>query len=141
MKQRLLLALLMLLTSAGFLKAQSSTIDISVPKGEGTTTVTISSDEFPFNEGDYPTYSANEAVTHTFGTKSVVYTIKQDKDARVEFKINTDVHAWGNLFIKLNGKISSFVANRETSLSKLVKSLEFLSSTYKCNFLGADNKQ
>ncbi len=125
MKQRLLLALLMLLTSAGFLKAQSSTIDISVPKGEGTTTVTISSDEFPFNEGDYPTYSANEAVTHTFGTKSVVYTIKQDKDARVEFKINTDVHAWGNLFIKLNGKISSFVANRETSLSKLVKSLEF----------------
>lgn len=115
----------MLLTSAGFLKAQSSTIDISVPKGEGTTTVTISSDEFPFNEGDYPTYSANEAVTHTFGTKSVVYTIKQDKDARVEFKINTDVHAWGNLFIKLNGKISSFVANRETSLSKLVKSLEF----------------
>lgn len=107
------------------MKAQSSTIDISVPKGEGTTTVTISSDEFPFNEGDYPTYSANEAVTHTFGTKSVVYTIKQDKDARVEFKINTDVHAWGNLFIKLNGKISSFVANRETSLSKLVKSLEF----------------
>lgn len=125
MKQRLLLALLMLLTSAGFLKAQSSTIDISVPKGEGTTTVTISSDEFPFNEGNYPTYSANEAVTHTFGTKSVVYTIKQDKDARVEFKINTAVNAWGNLSIKLNGKISSFVANRETSLSKLVKSLEF----------------
>ena len=115
----------MLLTSAGFLKAQSSTIDISVPKGEGTTTVTISSDEFPFNEGNYPTYSANEAVTHTFGTKSVVYTIKQDKDARVEFKINTAVNAWGNLSIKLNGKISSFVANRETSLSKLVKSLEF----------------
>lgn len=123
MKQRLLLALLMLLTSAGFMKAQ--TIDISVPKGEGSTTVTISSDEFSFNTGDYPTYSANEAVTHTFGTKSVVYTIKQDKDTPVEFKINTAANVWGNLSIKLNGKISSFVANGETPLSKLVKSLEF----------------
>lgn len=123
MKQRLLLALLMLLTSAGFMKAQ--TIDISVPKGEGSTTVTISSDEFSFNTGDYPTYSANEAVTHTFGTKSVVYTIKQDKDTPVEFKIKTEANAWGNLSIKLNGKISSFVANGETPLSKLVKSLEF----------------
>lgn len=39
MKQRLLLALLMLLTSAGFLKAD---VTFTVPKGE-TATVTVSS--------------------------------------------------------------------------------------------------
>lgn len=114
----------MLLTSAGFLKAQS-TINISVPKGEGTSTVTISSDKFSFNPGDYPTYSENVAVTHTFGTNSVVYTIKQDKEAPVKFEINTGANVWGNLSIKLNGKISSFEASGETSLSKLVESLEF----------------
>ena len=41
MKQRLLLALLMLLTSAGFLKADDSqSIRISIPKGEVTIKLT-----------------------------------------------------------------------------------------------------
>lgn len=85
MKQRLLLALLMLFSSVGFMKAQTKTIDIAVPKGNETVTVTLTSDKSSFNKDDYPTYVSNDAVTHKFGTKSVIYTIKQNKDKPVEF--------------------------------------------------------
>lgn len=108
MKQRLLLALLMLFSSVGFMKAQTKTIDIAVPKGNETVTVTLTSDKFSFNKGNYPTYDANDAVSHKFGTKSVIYTIKQDKDNPVEFKINTDANDWGNITLNLKGKVTSF---------------------------------
>lgn len=85
MKQRLLLALLMLFSSVGFMKTQTKTIDIAVPKGNETVTVTLTSDKSSFNKDDYPTYVSNDAVTHKFGTKSVIYTIKQNKDKPVEF--------------------------------------------------------
>lgn len=125
MKQRLLLALLMLFSSVGFMKAQK-TIDISVPKGDGTVTVTMTSDKFSFKEDNYPTYVPNNAVSHKFGTKSVIYTIKQNKDNPVKFEIITKANAWGNLSIKLDGKVTSFDAGEETPLSKLVTSLEFV---------------
>ena len=125
MKQRLLLALLMLFSSVGFMKAQKA-IDISVPKGDGTVTVTMTSDKFSFKEDNYPTYVANNAVSHKFGTKSVIYTIKQNKDNPVKFEIITKANAWGNLTIKLDGKVTSFDAGEETPLSKLVTSLEFV---------------
>lgn len=107
MKQRLLLALLMLFSSVGFMKAQK-TIDISVPKGDGTVTVTMTSDKFSFNKDNYPTYVANDAVSHKFGTKSVIYTIKQDKDNPVEFKINTAANNWEPITLNLKGKVTSF---------------------------------
>lgn len=107
MKQRLLLALLMLFSSVGFMKAQK-TIDISVPKGDGTVTVTMTSDKFSFNKDNYPTYVANDAVSHKFGTKSVIYTIKQDKDNPVEFKINTAANAWEPITLNLKGKVTRF---------------------------------
>lgn len=107
MKQRLLLALLMLFSSVGFMKAQK-TIDISVPKGDGTVTVTMTSDKFSFNKDNYPTYVANDAVSHKFGTKSVIYTIKQDKDNPVEFKIKTAANNWEPITLNLKGKVTSF---------------------------------
>lgn len=115
----------MLFSSVGFMKAQK-TIDISVPKGDGTVTVTMTSDKFSFKEDNYPTYVANNAVSHKFGTKSVIYTIKQNKDNPVKFEIITKANAWGNLSIKLDGKVTSFDAGEETPLSKLVTSLEFV---------------
>ena len=108
MKQRLLLALLMLFSSVGFMKAQTKTIDIAVPKGNETVTVTLTSDKFSFNKGNYPTYVDNGAVSHKFGTKSVIYTIKQNKDNPVEFKIKTDANDWGNITLNLKGKVTSF---------------------------------
>lgn len=108
MKQRLLLALLMLFSSVGFMKAQTKTIDIAVPKGNETVTVTLTSDKSSFNKDDYPTYVSNDAVTHKFGTKSVIYTIKQNKDKPVEFKINTGANDWGKITLNLKGKVTSF---------------------------------
>lgn len=108
MKQRLLLALLMLFSSVGFMKAQTKTIDIAVPKGNETVTVTLTSDKSSFNKDDYPTYVPNDAVTHKFGTKSVIYTIKQNKDKPVEFKINTAAYDWGKITLNLKGKVTSF---------------------------------
>ena len=92
----------MLFSSVGFMKAQM--IDISVPKGDGTVTVTMTSDKFSFNEGDYPTYVANDAVSHKFGTKSVIYTIKQNKDNPVKFEIKTDANDWGKITLNLKGR-------------------------------------
>lgn len=97
----------MLFSSVGFMKAQK-TIDISVPKGDGTVTVTMTSDKFSFNKDNYPTYVPNDAVSHKFGTKSVIYTIKQNKDNPVKFEIKTDANAWEPITLNLKGKVTSF---------------------------------
>ena len=98
----------MLFSSVGFMKAQTKTIDIAVPKGNETVTVTLTSDKFSFNKDNYPMYATNDAVSHKFGTKSVIYTIKQNKDNPVEFKIKTDANDWGNITLNLKGKVTSF---------------------------------
>lgn len=128
MKQRLLLALLMLFSSVGFMKAQ--TIEISVPKGDGTVTVTLTSDKFSFNKDNYPMYDTNDAVSHKFGTKSVIYTIKQDKDNPVEFKIKTGAHDyWGNITLNLKGKVTSFYMPSGASLCDKITTLVFTGNT------------
>lgn len=129
MKQRLLLALLMLFSSVGFMKAQTKTIDIAVPKGNETVTVTLTSDKSSFNKDDYPTYVSNDAVTHKFGTKSVIYTIKQNKDKPVEFKINTGANDWGKITLNLKGKVTSFYMPSGVSLCDKITTLVFTGNT------------
>lgn len=130
MKQRLLLALLMLFSSVGFMKAQTKTIDIAVPKGNETVTVTMTSDKFSFNKDSYPMYDTNDAVSHKFGTKSVIYTIKQDKDNPVEFKIKTGAHDyWGNITLNLKGKVTSFYMPSGASLCDKITTLVFTGNT------------
>lgn len=129
MKQRLLLALLMLFSSVGFMKAQTKTIDIAVPKGNETVTVTLTSDKFSFNKGNYPTYDANDAVSHKFGTKSVIYTIKQNKDNPVKFEIKTAANDWGNITLNLKGKVTSFYMPSGASLCDKITTLVFTGNT------------
>lgn len=118
----------MLFSSVGFMKAQ--TIDISVPKGDGTVTVTMTSDKFSFNKDNYPMYDTNDAVSHKFGTKSVIYTIKQDKDNPVEFKIKTGAHDyWGNITLNLKGKVTSFYMPSGASLCDKITTLVFTGNT------------
>lgn len=124
MKQRLLLALLMLFSSVGFMKAQ--TIDISVPKGE-TVKLTIASETFTFLEKNYPQLKLNKGaiIPSGFDSKTLEWTLKPDADTKYE--LATEANAWGNLSIKLDGKVTSFDAGgAETPLSKLVTSLEFV---------------
>lgn len=118
----------MLFSSVGFMKAQK-TIDISVPKGNETVTVTLTSDKSSFNKDDYPTYVSNDAVTHKFGTKSVIYTIKQNKDKPVEFKINTGANDWGKITLNLKGKVTSFYMPSGASLCDKITTLVFTGNT------------
>ena len=64
MKQRLLLALLMLFSSVGFMKAQGTApIKIAVPK-EGKVTITLTSSTFEFTSDSYPQlFLGSTAVT------------------------------------------------------------------------------
>lgn len=121
MKQRLLLALLMLFSSVGFMKAQ--TIDISVPKGE-TVKLTITSETFPFQETNYPQLNEGAIIPSGFDSKTLEWTLKPEADTK--YKLATAANDWGNLSIKLDGKVTSFDAGAETPLSKLVTSLEFV---------------
>ena len=119
----------MLFSSVGFMKAQK-TIDIAVPKGNETVTVTLTSDKFSFNKGNYPTYVANNAVSHKFGTKSVIYTIKQNKDNPVKFEIKTDANDWGNITLNLKGKVTSFyMPSTPGKLCDKITSLIFTDNT------------
>lgn len=118
----------MLFSSVGFMKAQK-TIDISVPKGNETVTVTLTSDKFSFNKDNYPKYVVNDAVSHKFGTKSVIYTIKQDKDNPVEFKIYTDANNWEPITLNLKGKVTSFYMPSGASLCDKITTLVFTGNT------------
>ena len=122
MKQRLLLALLMLFSSVGFMKAQ--TIKISVPKGE-TVKLTIASESFTFLKTNYPQLNEGAIIPSGFDSKTLEWTLKPEADTKYE--LATEANAWGNLSIKLDGKVTSFDAGgAETPLSKLVTSLEFV---------------
>lgn len=111
----------MLFSSVGFMKAQ--TIDISVPKGE-TVKLTITSESFTFLETNYPQLNSGKIEPSGFDSKILEWTLKPEADTKYE--LATAAKDWGNLSIKLDGKVTSFDAGEETALSKLVTSLEFV---------------
>lgn len=117
MKQRLLLALLMLLTSAGFMKAQTTypdqTINVVIPAtpdGEKTVTITFAG---AFGDQSYPDLVQGTASSEAIGAdkKSYTYTFKSKKDAPINnlsFATAYD-EAWGNVTITVDGPVSSFI--------------------------------
>lgn len=112
----------MLFSSVGFMKAQ--TIKISVPKGE-TVKLTIASKSFTFLKTNYPQLKEEGAIIPSgFDSKTLEWTLKPGADTKYE--LATEANDWGNLSIKLDGKVTSFDAGAETPLSKLVTSLEFV---------------
>lgn len=116
MKQRLLLALLMLLTSAGFMKAQTTypnqTINVVIPAtpdGEETVTITFAG---AFGDQSYPDLVQGSASSEAIGAdkKSYVYTFKSKKDAAInDLSFATAyAEAWGDVAITVDGPVSSF---------------------------------
>ena len=114
----------MLLTSAGFLKAQ---ITIT-PSGTEKVTITLTSSAAKFvspssdpsGVGSYPVISGQ---TPQVTASSVVYAI--DKPAGV-LSIATDYNeAWGDMTITVDGKVSKFVTVGEVGLQNHVTSLVF----------------
>lgn len=136
MKQRLLLALLMLFSSVGFMKVDAQ-ISITLPKTEKVEDVTItftsSTKKFTSPASKKPSYpvmgEAESTVSRDGATAT--YKFKTKTDAPTSLEIAKDVPAnasdsWGDITLTLNGKVSSFVAGEAAKDFILsVKSLSF----------------
>lgn len=115
MKQRLLLALLMLLTSAGFMKVDGQTIVL--PKSETGEKVTLTFTG-KFSETAYPVVYGNVnapgnevKIVGTSGATAVyelVSSVKQDTTYVLNNAYLTD---WGEIGVTLDGKVSQFIAS------------------------------
>lgn len=127
MKQRLLLALLMLLTSAGFMKVEGE-IQIKLPqtseKSENVT-ITFTSDQVAAFSKEKPSYPVienytgdNLKVTATTAT----YTIPTSTDGDITLRLKTDYSAdksWGNILITIDGPVSMFVVENQPAADAL----------------------
>lgn len=132
MKQRLLLALLMLLTSAGFMKAQTTypnhTLNVVIPAtpdGEKTVTITFAG---AFEDQSYPDLVQGTASSEAIGAdkKSYTYTFKSKKDASISDLSFATAYAkaWGNVSITVDGPVSSFIVGNGSSNSPTVADIE-----------------
>ena len=122
MKQRLLLALLMLFSSVGFMKVDAQIITSSEKKFKPKT----SSDKgsYPMMGETEPKVSKDGATaTYIFKTKAQEssYTLKTDIP-------NSDPKVWGNITLTLNGKVSKFKVS-DTKTNNLQSSIISLSFT------------
>ena len=131
MKQRLLLALLMLFSSVGFMKAQGTDpIKITVPK-EGKVTITLTSSTFEFRSDSYPQlFLGSTAVTpdkSSFKNKTVKWILESKTGAEYQLSTKTNTDNWGNLTLSLDGKVTSFVVTGPATneFQKLITSLSF----------------
>lgn len=133
MKQRLLLALLMLFSSVGFMKAQASDpITIGVPK-DAKVTITLTSRSFTFTSESYPQlYSGSDVVTPEGGvdklnSKTVKWILEPEATTNYELSTATNDDSWGNLSLSLDGKVTSFVVSGAATnkFQELITSLSF----------------
>lgn len=141
MKQRLLLALLMLFSSVGFMKVDAQ-ISITLPQTKTPEDVTItftsstkkfkpktSSDKgsYPMMGDDKPTVSEDGATaTYKFQTSTTDPTPLQIAEG-----VPTDASdSWGDITLTLNGKVSKFkVSNEKTNnLQSSIISLSFMAN-------------
>lgn len=133
MKQRLLLALLMLLTSAGFMKVDGQTIVL--PKSETGEKVTLtftgkfSATSYPVVYGTAKT-SVNEVkIVGTPGTTAVyelASSVKQDTTYVLNNAYRTD---WGEIGVTLDGKVLKFeTSSNSNQISPKFSSLVFLNN-------------
>lgn len=124
----------MLLTSAGFLKAQGDNpIEITVPK-DAKVTITLTSSSFIFTSKSYPQlYSGNEVVNPDGGvdklkSKTVKWIL--EPGATTNYKLSTLTNNnddWGGLTLSLDGKVTSFVVSDAATnkFQNLITSLSF----------------
>lgn len=128
MKQRLLLALLMLLTSAGFMKVEGE-IQITLPQASEKSenvTITFTSDQaaaFSTVDPSYPVitnYTGDDYLKVTATTAT--YTIPTSTDGDITLRLKTDYSAdksWGNILITIDGPVSMFVVENQPAADAL----------------------
>lgn len=134
MKQRLLLALLMLFSSVGFMKVDAQ-ISITLPKTKEPedVTITFTSSEKKFKPttssdiGSYPMMGKTEPKVSQDGA-TATYKLKTKADDKTDLSLSNNINpAWGNITLTLNGKVSKFkVSNEKTNnLQSSIISLSF----------------
>lgn len=134
MKQRLLLALLMLFSSVGFMKVDAQ-ISITLPKTKEPedVTITFTSSEKKFkpttssDKGSYPMMGKTEPKVSQDGA-TATYKLKTKADDKTDLSLSNNINpAWGNITLTLNGKVSKFkVSNEKTNnLQSSIISLSF----------------
>lgn len=154
MKQRLLLALLMLLTSAGFMKVDGQTIRLAQTAQEENVTITFTSSAKTFvangitgKTASYPQIGTDVPVVSSDGS-TASYTFKTKTDGITTLVINNAVPttSWGDISLTIEGKVSQFIttdANQPfvgtiTSLKVLSTELTNLNLAYASNLLVLD---
>ena len=134
MKQRLLLSLLMLLVSVGWVKAQSQYIDLSIPAGtSGKVTITIKNTEAVLKADKdapyYPLvyYPAGKSVVPTISTdkKTATYAISYTAENAGPIQIAGTIGDMKDIDLMIDGKVTGFDCTTSDNLFAAVKSLKF----------------
>lgn len=133
MKQRLLLALLMLLTSAGFMKVEGQTIVL--PKSETGEKVTLTFTG-KFSETAYPVVYGNVnapgnevKIVGTPGATAVYELVSSVKQDTTYVLNNAYLADWGEIGVTLDGKVLKFETSGNSNvISPKFSSLEFLNN-------------
>ena len=134
MKQRLLLSLLMLLVSVGWVKAQSQYIDLSIPAGtSGKVTITIKNTEAVLkadkDDSYYPLvyYPAGKSVVPTISTdkKTATYAISYTAENAGPIQIAGTIGDMKDIDLTIDGKVTGFDCTTSDNLFAAVKSLKF----------------
>ena len=134
MKQRLLLSLLMLLVSVGWVKAQSQYIDLSIPAGtSGKVTITIKNTEAVLKADKdapyYPLvyYPAGKSVVPTISTdkKTATYAISYTAENAGPIQIAGTIGDMKDIDLTIDGKVTGFDCTTSDNLFAAVKSLNF----------------
>lgn len=112
MKQRLLLALLMLLTSAGFMKVDGQTIKLAQTEQEENVTITFTSSAKTFvgngvagKTASYPMIGLDVPVVSSDGA-TATYTFKTNTASTTTLEINDQTAGWGEITLTIAGKVS-----------------------------------
>lgn len=137
MKQRLLLALLMLLTSAGFMKVDGQTIVLPQTEQEENVTITFTSSAKTFvgngvagKTASYPQIGTSIPVVSSDGS-TASYTFKTKTDDITTLVINNAVPtiSWGDITLTVEGKVSQFITEeKNTPFVGTITSLKILST-------------
>lgn len=137
MKQRLLLALLMLFSSVGFMKVDAQ-ISITLPQTKTAEDVTITFKGKGFTQGDYDEgsypYFGKGITLPTFPTATQVvykFSTKTDDTQTLTLQVGNAKSTWGDVQMELDGKVSAFVVtanpkeNDGTNVLNYITSLSF----------------
>lgn len=134
MKQRLLLALLMLFSSVGFMKVDAQ-ISITLPRTKTAeyVTITFKGEGFTpgnYEKGSYPYFGKDIPQPTSTTATQVVYkfSTKTDTEQTLTLRADNAKSAWGDVQMELDGKVSAFVVTTNPTENDNKNVLNYITS-------------